>query len=69
MFSLSGSTGARKGLMKRTSVPPPGSRRMLICARSTMLEQRPGGLVRITLKRAYTGGTIAVDTLFLRRRA
>jgi hypothetical protein len=27
------------------------------------MEQRPDGLVRITLKKAYTDGTIAVDVL------
>ena len=54
--------------IRGTAVPRPrgGARRCCAtyCAQTSpeeRLERRPDGLVRITLKKAYTDGTVAVD--------
>ena len=44
--------GGREALLRYVLRPPVAQERV---------EQRPDGLVRITLKKAYTDGTIAVD--------
>ena len=45
--------GGREALLRYVLRPPIAQER---------LEPRPDGLVRITLKKAYTDGTVAVDT-------
>ena len=44
--------GGREALLRYVLRPPLAQERLL---------QRPDGLVRITLKKAYTDGTVAVD--------